>query len=192
MITMPVLQFVFLLIALVILTMWLMSKVFIIACTQNETTLKHVLLQVWQKKPDTLQAAMHSLMTQEEADIMVQSSLNKCMVSNNAHLASILQDHWGLTQEEADSIVYSVAANKARLDGIVPPPQDRGQMDMCPYCRKPTERLIEKIGGDVIDAIRCTICDVGWYLEKGDNWWKLEPSSLRDKTTQQLLKDHSA
>lgn len=89
---MSVLQFVFLLVALVTLTMWLMSKVFVIACTNIEGTLKHVLLQIWQKNPDNLQRAMTWLMTQEEADEMVKSARSAIDQHNRVHLDALLKD----------------------------------------------------------------------------------------------------
>ena len=58
MVTMPVLQFVFLLVALVILTGWLALKFFLVTCAESAVGLKTVLAYVWKHNPDTLGLAM--------------------------------------------------------------------------------------------------------------------------------------
>ena len=69
MVTLPVLQFVFLLGTLIALTAWFVTKAFLTACTHNATTLKGVLAHVWRRNPDTLGFAMGMLSREDMCPI---------------------------------------------------------------------------------------------------------------------------
>ena len=65
MVSMPVLQFLFLLIALVAITGWLALKFVLFVCVHNANALKSVLAHVWRRNPDTLGFAMGMLSKEE-------------------------------------------------------------------------------------------------------------------------------
>jgi hypothetical protein len=62
MITISVLQFLFLIIAILFMTVWLVTKMFLLACTHNQTTLEQILTLVWKKNPQVLSRAMDQVL----------------------------------------------------------------------------------------------------------------------------------
>lgn len=85
MVTLSVLQFVLLLVTIIALTGWFMTKLFLLACTE-EKTFKKILLLAWVKNPDVIQSGMQWLLTQEEADTMVQKIVGKITIENAKNL----------------------------------------------------------------------------------------------------------
>lgn len=65
MVKMSVLQFLFLLIALVAITGWLALKFFLFTCAYNASALKTILGYVWRRNPDILGHAMDMLGTEK-------------------------------------------------------------------------------------------------------------------------------